>query len=71
MSRGQKQQRNYPQFITAQSVAAPMPRPLIRSLWRAGFLSENPVPVTSVSVLTSLGVLRTSSAGIQYSTLAR
>ena len=58
MSRGQKQHLSYQQYSTALFAAWRMLNPLIRSLRRAGFLSASRVPVTSVSLLISSGVLR-------------
>lgn len=68
MSRGRKQHLSYPQYITALRAAWLMLNPLTQSLRRAGLQSPNRAPLTSPSLLMSLGALRISSAVTQNST---
>lgn len=68
MSCGQKQHLSYQQYITALRAAWLMLSPLTLWLGRAGLQSPNRAPLTSPSLLMSLGALRLSSAATQSST---
>lgn len=68
MNLGQEQRQNSPQFTTVRYAESRMRNPLTRSLRIVGYLSPRRVPLTSLSVLASAGVLRLSSGGIPDST---
>lgn len=71
MSRGRKQHLSYQQYITALRAAWLMLSPLTLWLGRAGLQSPNRAPLTSPSLLMSLGALRLSSEVIRNSTHAK
>lgn len=67
MNHGPKQRLNSQQFFTALCAVSRMLNPLTRSLQRVGYLSPRRAPLTSQSVLTSLGALHLLNTGILYS----